>query len=99
MKWLVNSPLYLRLRTQSMSHLTTHGTRSVRFVSVTLQVELGVKLTYMCVAGKLKELFDTLDHNEIWVELRGLYVQLGRNYCYKVDNHQQKIRFVLYKFP
>uniref|UniRef100_A0A1B6M3M7 F-box domain-containing protein n=3 Tax=Graphocephala atropunctata TaxID=36148 RepID=A0A1B6M3M7_9HEMI len=42
--------------------------------------------------GVLEDLFKNLYHNEIWIELKGSYIQLGYDYCHHVDKVNQKIR-------
>jgi len=39
----------------------------------------------------LNEIFDSLEHNEIWLELRDCYIQLGRTYCITSDKIQQRL--------
>uniref|UniRef100_A0A1B6F995 F-box domain-containing protein n=1 Tax=Cuerna arida TaxID=1464854 RepID=A0A1B6F995_9HEMI len=43
-------------------------------------------------SGVLEDFFSTLNHNEIWLELKDSFVQIGKTYCHMVDKVRQKIR-------
>ncbi|XP_046665292.1 uncharacterized protein LOC124357492 isoform X1 [Homalodisca vitripennis] len=42
--------------------------------------------------GVLEDFFNTLKHNEIWLDMKDCYVQIGKTYCHMVDKVRQKIR-------